>query len=226
MRFYFKQLFQIITLFLVKIENLLQVKKKCHIICRQLRLTQEEQTDLTVLILGKSILNGMKIVKKLGTGHLLIIAGEHLWRIISEEVQEKEGHQINMKGDHQKNLQIDIKEGRLINMVEEIHLVKGILKKGLQKGGIKKGGLQKEEPQKEGLQKGGHQKGDLQTEDPLKEVFQTEDQGEEVLQKADIRKEDLQICMRGGMMTDTGGRNQKRKALSMVGGVQQNPFKQ
>ena len=186
----------------------------------------------------------MKIVKKLKTGLLLIITGGHLRRIISEEVQEKEGHQINMKGDHQKILQIDTEEGRLINMVEEIHLAKGIRKKDLQKGGIKKGGLQKEEPQKEGLQKEepqkeglqkgglqkeGHQKeglqkGGLQTEDPLKEVFQTEDQGEEVLQKADIRKEDLQICMRGGM-TDTGGRNQKRRALSMVGGVQQNPFK-
>ena len=176
----------------------------------------------------------MKIVKKLKTGLLLIITGGHLRRIISEEVQEKEEHQINMKGDHQKILQIDTEEGRLINMVEEIHLAKGIRKKDLQKGGIKKGGLQKEEPQKEGLQKeglqkGGHQKeglqkGGLQTEDPLKEVFQTEDQGEEVLQKADIRKEDLQICMRGGM-TDTGGRNQKRRALSMVGGVQQNPFK-
>ena len=85
-------------------ENLLRVtkRKKCHITCRQLRLTQEDQTDLTVLIFVKSILNGMKIVKKLGTGLLLIIPGKHLRRIILEEVLEKEGHRINMKGDHQR----------------------------------------------------------------------------------------------------------------------------
>ena len=203
-------------------ENLLRVtkRKKCHITCSQLRLTQEEQTDLTVLIFGKSILNGMKIVKKLGTGLLLIILGKHLRRIISEEVLEKEGLRINMKGDQQRqDIQIGTEEGRLINMVEGIHLVKGHRKKDLQKGDIKK-----EKPQKEGLQKEGHQEGDLQTQDPRKEVFQTENHREEDLQKADIRKEDLQICMRGGM-TDMGVSNQRRKVPIMEGGVQLNPFK-
>ena len=203
----------------MKRENLRRVtkKKKCHITCRQLKLSQEEQTGPIALIFGGSILNGMKTAKRLGIGLPLTITGENPRRIISEEDLQREGPPINMTGDRlsidllknitkdlQKDLQIDTEEGRLMNMTEdlrrmtktEIHLI--IMVKGLQKEGIQKEDLQIEGPRKEDLRKDGPRKEDLQKEDPQKEDLRKEDLQIEGPQKEDLqiegpRKEDLQI---------------------------------
>ena len=131
-------------------------RKRCHTSCRQLRLSQKEPKDPIVLISGKSILNGMKIVKRLGIGLLLIITGENPRRVIPEgDPQKKEGLRINlieghpksllnyMTEDLQKKLRTDTEEELLRNMIEdqglmisktEIHMI--TMAKGLQKEGI------------------------------------------------------------------------------------------
>ena len=187
----------------MKRENLLRVtkKKKCHITCRQLKLSQEEQTGPIALISGGSILNGMKTAKRLGIGLPQTITGENPRRMISEEDLQIEGPPINMTGDRlsidllkniTKDLQIDTEVGRLMNMTEgprhmtktEIHLI--IMVKGLQKGGIQKEDLQTEGPRKKDLRKDGPRKEDLQKEDLQKEDLQKED-----LQREGPQKEDL-----------------------------------
>ena len=131
-------------------------RKRCHTTCRQLRLSQKEPRDPIVLISGKSILNGMKIAKRLGIGLLLIITGENPRKVIPEgDPQKKEGLRINMiegrpksllnymTGDLQKKLRTDTEEELLRNMIEdqrlmisktEIHMI--TMAKGLQKEGI------------------------------------------------------------------------------------------
>ena len=127
-------------------------RKRCHITCRQLRLSQKEPKDPIVLISGIGILNGMKIVKRLGTGLLLIITGENPRRVIPEgDPQKKEGLRINMIEGRLKSLlnymtedlQTYTEEELLRNMIKdqrlmisktEIHMI--LMAKGLQKEGI------------------------------------------------------------------------------------------
>ena len=90
--------------------HLAKTRKRCHITCRQQRLTREEQKGLTVPTSVRSILIGMRIVRRSGTDHLQIIIGET--------------PRINMTGGLLKNMTEDLQkiitEGLQKNMIEHL----------------------------------------------------------------------------------------------------------
>ena len=168
------------------------------------------------------------------------------------QIDTEEGRLMNMTECPRRMTKTEI---HLIIMVKGLQKG-GIQKEDLQTKGPRKEDLRKDGPRKEDLQKEDLQKEDLQKEDLRRDGPWKEDLQKEGPQKEDLRKEDLQIegpqkkdlqregpqkedlqredHLKGGLqthtgvgrMTDTGGRNQKRKFLIMVGGVQLNLSKQ
>ena len=100
--------------------HLAKTRKRCHITCRQQRLTREEQKGLTVPTSVRSILIGMRIVRRSGTDHLQIIIGE------TPRINMTGGLQINITEDY-------LKKDLLKNMTEDLQK---IITEGLQKNMI------------------------------------------------------------------------------------------